>query len=132
LSKKATAEQKLHYAAVKDKVVAATHINASIVAKQQIKKVSSALKKSSSGKSLTHVIDRGADDSDLFTFIDKELQDKFVIRLKSSRVAEQPNPEAAKEKLVDKAFTASSIMPRFKLKARSIRMPVALWSPVRH
>lgn len=119
LSNKATAEQKAHYVAVKDKVATATHINTSILAKQQIKKVSLALKKSVVGKSLTHVIDRGADDGDLFIFIDKDLQDKFVIRLKSSRVAEQLNYEATKEKLVDKEFSHRHIKHYAKIQIKS-------------
>lgn len=34
---------------------------------------------------LTHILDRGHDDNGLFAFIDQELGDKFVVRLKSSR-----------------------------------------------
>ena len=46
---------------------------------------------------MTHVIDRGSDDNDLFVFIDQELQDQFVIRLKASRLAENGEKLATKE-----------------------------------
>ena len=104
LSKKATEEQKAHYETIKSRVADTEHINSSIVAKQQIKKVSQELKRNSN-KKLTHVIDRGADDNALFSFIANDLGDKFVIRLKSSRIAEQPDKEIIPEKLVSKSFS---------------------------
>lgn len=106
LSKKATEEQKAHYAEVKAKVDATTgHINSSIIAKQQVKKVSAGLKEANPNKKITHVIDRGADDDSTFSFIDQEIKDKFVIRLKASRVAEVIKDDMPREKLVAKAFT---------------------------
>ena len=56
------------------------------------------LKKGNPSKKLTHVIDRGSDDNELFVFIDESLGDGFVIRLKSSRLSENG------EKLATKRF----------------------------
>ena len=88
LSKKANEEDKLHYEAIKAKVKKQNHLNSTLVAKRQIQWVGEQLKKDNPSKKLTHVIDRGSDDNDLFEFIDQELQDQFVIRLKASRLAE--------------------------------------------
>ena len=118
LSKKASPEQEAHYTNIKAKVARASHINSSIVAKQQIKKVSSALKKSTIKKILTHVIDRGADEDGLFTYINTDLQDNFVIRLKASRVAE-PVGKSDKEKLVTKKFTHKQIKYYSKIQIKS-------------
>jgi hypothetical protein len=110
LSKKVTEEQKAHYTNVKAKVEATTnHMNSSIIAKQQVKKVSAGLKKANPNKKITHVIDRGADDDSTFNFIDQESKDKFVIRLKASRVAEAVDKDTPREKLVAKAFTNKHI-----------------------
>jgi hypothetical protein len=103
LSKKANAEQAAHYKEITAKVVENEYINSSIVAKQQLKRISVALKEASPDKRLTHVIDRGSDDDETFKLIDGELNDEFVIRLKSSRLAQQQD-ELLKEKLVNKKF----------------------------
>jgi hypothetical protein len=47
-------------------------------------------------------LDRGFDDNGLFDYIDTDLNDEFVIRLKASRLAEQSTQE--KVKLLGKAF----------------------------
>ena len=119
LSKKATEEQKAHYAAVKARVASTEHINSSIIGKQQIKKVSDGLKKSHPNKKLTHVIDRGSDDDGTFTFINDEINDKFVIRLKASRVAEQIDKKAPREKLVSKVFTKKYVKSYDKIQIKS-------------
>ena len=104
LSKKATPEEKAHYDEIKSKIENTEYINTTIVTKQQIKKISDELKRNSPKKKLTHVIDRGADDGELFNFIAKDLGDLFVIRLKASRLAEQKNNVEYPEKLVEKVF----------------------------
>lgn len=96
LSKKATEEDKLHYEAIKIKVKNQRYLNTTLVAKRQIQWVSEQLKKNNPSKKLTHVIDRGSDDNDLFEFIDQVLQDQFVIRLKASRLAENGEKLVAK------------------------------------
>lgn len=96
LSKKATEEDKRHYQAIKTKVNNQRYLNSTLVAKRQIQWVSEQLKKDNPSKKLTHVIDRGSDDNELFLFIDKVLQDQFVIRLKASRLAENGEKLAVK------------------------------------
>ena len=98
LSKKATDADRLHYEEIKTKVKNQEHLNSTLVAKHQIQWVSEQLKKDNASKKLTHVIDRGSDDNDLFALIDGVLQDQFVIRLKASRLSENG------EKLVAKSF----------------------------
>lgn len=46
--------------------------------------------KTSGIKKLTHVLDREHDNNDKFEFISSELKDDFVIRLKSTRISENP------------------------------------------
>ena len=98
LSKKATEADRLHYEEIKTKVKNQEHLNSTLVAKHQIQWVSEQLKKDNPSKKLTHVIDRGSDDNDLFALINEVLEDQFVIRLKASRLAENG------EKLVAKRF----------------------------
>lgn len=97
LSKKANEDDRLHYEAIQVKVKNQDYLNSTLVAKRQIQWVSEQLKKDNPSKKLTHVIDRGSDDNDLFLFIDEELQDQFVIRLKASRLAENGEKLATKE-----------------------------------
>jgi hypothetical protein len=104
LSKQSTPEEKEHYDVILSKIENTAYINTSIITKQQIKKISDELKLSTTQKNLIHVLDRGADDNELFKFIDNILNDKFVIRLKASRLAEQSDTAIATEKLVTKEF----------------------------
>lgn len=97
LSKKANEDDRLHYEAIQAKVKNKNYLNSTLVAKRQIQWVSEQLKKDNPSKKLTHVIDRGSDDNDLFVFIDQALQDQFVIRLKASRLAENGEKLAIKK-----------------------------------
>jgi hypothetical protein len=97
LSKKADEATRLHYEAIKEKVSKQKHLNSTLVTKHQIEWVSEQLKRDNPSKKLTHVIDRGSDDNELFTFI-SQLEDQFVIRLKSSRLSGDG------DKLVNKSF----------------------------
>ena len=119
LSKKATPEEKAHYDEVKCKVENTEHINTTIAAKQQIKKVSDELKHNNPQKKLTHVIDRGADDCELFNFIAKDLSDLFVIRLKASRLAEKKKKADESEKLIDKLFPHKYVKDYVKIQIKS-------------
>lgn len=51
----------------------------------QLKNISSGLKKESPNTVLIHIIDRGEDDQKVFDYIDQDLGDKFAIRLKLNR-----------------------------------------------
>jgi hypothetical protein len=61
------------------------YINLSTVTKEQLKKTSLAFKEEQAKVEITHILDSGFDNENLFNYIDKELKDKFVIRLKLSR-----------------------------------------------
>jgi hypothetical protein len=102
LSKKANESARLHYEAIKEKVSKQKHLNSTLVTKHQIEWVSERLKRDNPSKKLTHVIDRGSDDNELFTFI-SQLNDQFVIRLKSSRLSGDG------DKLVSKSFKHKKI-----------------------
>ena len=49
-------------------------INGSIIERNQLHKVSIEFKKKDTNKKITHVLDRGFDDNQLFCFIDKNLK----------------------------------------------------------
>ena len=99
LSKKATEAKKVHFQAIKARVENGEYLNSTLVSKRQIQHLSEQLKKDNPLKKLTHVIDRGSDDNELFRFIKKELGDEFVIRMKASRLSESG------EKLTNKDFS---------------------------
>jgi len=61
------------------------YINLSTVTKEQLQKTSLAFKEEQAKVEITHILDSGFDNENLFNYIDKELKDKFVIRLKLSR-----------------------------------------------
>ncbi len=85
----ATEEERRRYEEVKERIAEEDYINLSRITRTQLKKVSEQLKAEEGVGTLTHVLDRGFDDGGLFPFIDKELEDKFVIRLKLSRSSEE-------------------------------------------
>ena len=51
----------------------------------QIRQISASLKEDIPSRTLIHIMDREADDVEYFKLIDKELDDKFIFRLKSNR-----------------------------------------------
>lgn len=61
-----------------------SYLNLSKIACKQLKETSQLFKKGSPQITLTHVLDRGFDGNDYFEFIDEDLEDEFVIRLKLS------------------------------------------------
>ena len=62
-----------------------TYVNLRQVVRKQLQRVSQALKSGNENLSVCHVIDRQMDGAPYFSFIDEELEDFFVIRLKISR-----------------------------------------------
>lgn len=119
LSKKATLEDKDYYNTIKNKVENTKCINTSIITKQQIKKISDELKCSNANKKLTHVIDRGADDCELFKFIANDLSDLFVVRAKASRLAEKKPKTDESEKLITKLFLHKHVKHYAKIQIKS-------------
>jgi len=118
LAKKATPEQKTRYEELKVKAEASEYYNSALVMRQQLQKVSQALKQTNPEQSITHVIDRGGDDEALFEFINKDLKDKFVIRLKASRISAKI--AGVSSKLVEKefAFKSSKQYTRIQIKSK--------------
>lgn len=78
---------------------------------EQISQISVGLKKKEADAVLIHVLDREYDDQAGFSLIDKELEDKFVIRLKLNRVAlgmqkwDEEQGKAVNLKLKDAPFS---------------------------
>lgn len=66
-----------------------TYLNLSRLTRRQLQQTSELFKKDNSNIILTHVLDREFDINDNFSFIDKELHDEFVIRMKLSRNSNQ-------------------------------------------
>ncbi|MFN8454492.1 MAG: hypothetical protein U0401_09195 [Anaerolineae bacterium] len=62
-----------------------SHLNLPRLSRAQLKRVSQAFKQKNPGIILCHVLDRQFDGLDYFEFIDRELEDEFVIRAKISR-----------------------------------------------
>jgi hypothetical protein len=85
----ASDEERQRYKEVKNLVAQENHINLSLITRNQLQEISDRLKEKQGVGKLTHVLDRGFDDESLFDFIDSELNDRFVIRLKISRVSEE-------------------------------------------
>jgi len=117
LSKKATPEQRTRYEELKVKAEAREYYNSSLVMRQQLQKVSQSLKQANPEQSITHIIDRGGDDEALFDFINNDLNDKFVIRLKASRVSTKIT--GVSSKLVEKDFAFKSSKQYTKIQIKS-------------
>lgn len=66
----------------------------------QIRAISQTLKSQTPDQVLTHLIDREADDQEYFAFLEEELQDKFVVRLKINRNSDVQTWDDKKQKEV--------------------------------
>ena len=91
LSEQASAEEQARYKEVTNLVSNDSYINANKILQQQLKKLSVDLKAnstSSTPKVLTHILDREYDRIKVFNFINNELNDNFVVRMKISRITE--------------------------------------------
>lgn len=65
------------------------YINTSTITKEQLQKTSQNFKQGQPDVKIEHVLDAGFDSNDVFTYIDKELEDEFVIRLRKSRNSDE-------------------------------------------
>lgn len=81
LQKSKGLEQRVKF--IKELLKTDDYINISSVTKEQLQKTSLAFKPEQLEVQITHILDSGFDNQD--AYIDKELQDEFVIRLKLSR-----------------------------------------------
>ncbi len=93
--------------------------SAKSILKGQLKAISQSFKGEHPDQVLIHLIDRGEDDNAVFEFIDQELEDSFVIRLKLNRNSDVKrwSEEKQKEvavKIADKTF-ANSFEQRYEL-----------------
>lgn len=93
--------------------------SAKSILKGQLKSISEAFKAQQPNQQLIHLIDRGEDDNTVFEYIDEELEDKFVIRLKLNRNSSIKvwSEEKGKEvplKIAKKTF-AKSFEQRYEL-----------------
>lgn len=79
-------EDRLRYDEVKNLVVDDAYININKLLQLQLKELSDGLKSTQPGKILTHVLDREFDSVRTLDFINNELVDKFVVRIKTSRI----------------------------------------------
>lgn len=123
---------KIISAECQDLVLKDTYQNGSKIAKNQIIKSSKILKSSNSEVSICHVLDREFDDISVFETIN-DLSDKFVIRIKLSRLSNAktvhytPKGKVSKkesyEKLVDKKFAKSAdfLIEKLEIKGKVLR-----------
>ena len=103
-----------------------SYLNLSSVTQTQLRRVSQALKVQNPQVHLCHVLDRQFDDEKgVFVFIDQELEDEFVIRLKLSRNSNQyaynekkEKDVAVKLKTVDFADKHRFVIPKFRRKGK--------------
>lgn len=71
-----------------------SHVNQVRVTQDQLRRVHDAFKADAPDITLCHVLDRQFDGEPTFDFIDQALEDEFVIRLKISRNAPEPDEDA--------------------------------------
>lgn len=84
------------------------------LAQTQISELSQQFKSEDSDLVLIHNMDRGFDDQDYFRLIDKELDDKFVIRLKLNRNSGLQKWDKQKEKEVNQKLKETHFSAGFK------------------
>jgi hypothetical protein len=104
-------------------VRAESHFNLARLSRAQMKAVSEAFKRENPDITLCHVLDRQFDGAGYFEFIDEELHDEFVIRLKISRNSDESELDAETDemtavKLRDLAFHDAQtwIIPKLQIK----------------
>jgi len=89
LSAQATDKERARFNLVSELLTSGDYINANKILQQQLKELSVGLKSGAPDKLLTHILDREFDSMRTLDFIDDELEDNFVVRMKISRVAEE-------------------------------------------
>lgn len=103
-----------------------SYLNLSSVTQAQLRRVSEAFKAKNSKVRLCHVLDRQFDnEKGVFVFIDEELEDEFVARLKLSRNSNQTIYDEKKEKdvavklkMATFANKHSFVIPKFRRKGK--------------
>lgn len=105
-------------AAQQQMILEKTYVNTLVLFKKNLKKSSELLKSTNPKSQVGHIFDREFDDESVFEYIDQDLKDSFVARLKSSRSSHQtfhPSTPAGKiskrkvhYKLIDKTYANNS------------------------
>ncbi len=83
-------------------------------ARAQMSRISQGLKSRDADTVLIHNMDRGFDDQDYFGFIDKELRDNFVIRLKLNRNSGLQKWDRQKQEEVNQKLKEADFAKGFK------------------
>jgi hypothetical protein len=89
LQERETASDQARVKQIEQFMAEESYLNLPRLSCQQLKQVSDAFKQEIEGISLCHVLDRQFDGVNYFEFIDRELQDEFVVRGKISRNSNQ-------------------------------------------
>ena len=106
-------------------VQADAYHNMTTIRRDQLIRVSQTLKATHPDIVIRHVLDREHDDNDLFIYIDQELQDQFIIRMKLSRNSaattknSQNQDVAIKLKDVDFKFGQMFGIPKLLVKRKA-------------
>ena len=81
------------------------YINKKTIAQACIKHASDTIKSSNPDAQVEHILDREFDDQDYFNWLNNELGDRCIIRLKVSRTMKSLDAHQPSDKLVDVAFS---------------------------
>ncbi len=99
--------------------------NLETIRRDQLSRVSQTLKAACPNRIIRHILDRQNDDNKLFVWINDELKDEFVIRMKLSRnsTVSVKNPETGRNvaiKLKDVDFANCGVygLPKLKIKGK--------------
>lgn len=91
------------------------YFNKKTISKEEISRVSQAIKQSNPAIKIIHVLDREFDDNDYINLISNVLEDEFVIRSKKSRCLDEVDENGKKLRLIVSPFDNSHQMPFQKL-----------------
>lgn len=91
------------------------YFNKKTISKEEISRVSQALKQSNPALKISHVLDREFDDDDYFNLISNILGDEFVIRSKKSRCLDEVDENGKKVRLIVSPFDNGHQLPFQKL-----------------
>lgn len=84
-------------------------INLHLLFKQQLRRCSDELKASNPSIQITHIQDREFDSEDFFRFIDQDLKDKFISRIRKSRKSNQSKETLTPKGKISKKRTSEKI-----------------------
>jgi len=93
------------------------YINKKVIAQNALRSASEALKSANPTLKIQHILDREFDDDEQFDFIDQELNDNFIIRLKLSRTIQNLDESKPHNKVIKHAFEHSDtyVLPKVSL-----------------